>query len=34
MGVFDDLIEIDENGELVFNQWIEWDHFLIVGWVK
>ena len=29
MGVFDDLIHIGENGELLFNQWIEWDHFLI-----
>lgn len=29
MSVFDDLIHIGENGELVFNQWIEWDHFSI-----
>lgn len=29
MGVFDDLIHIGENGELLFNQWIEWDHFLV-----
>lgn len=29
MGVFDDLIHIGENGGLLFNQWIEWDHFLI-----
>ncbi len=29
MSVFDDLIHIGENGELIFNQWIEWDHFLI-----
>lgn len=29
MSVFDDLIRIGENGELIFNQWIEWDHFLI-----
>ncbi|MGN1222847.1 MAG: hypothetical protein ACI4T1_01805 [Christensenellales bacterium] len=29
MGVFDDLIHIGENGEFLFNQWIEWDHFLI-----
>lgn len=29
MSVFDDLIRIGENGELIFNQWIEWDHFFI-----
>ena len=29
MSVFDDLIQIGENGEIVNNQWIEWDHFLI-----
>lgn len=29
MGVFDDLIQIDDNGNLVYNQWIEWDHFLV-----
>ena len=29
MGVFDDLIHIGENEEFLFNQWIEWDHFLI-----
>lgn len=29
MNVFDDVIYIGENGEIVFNQWIEWDHFLI-----
>ena len=29
MNVFDNLIHMGENGELVFNQWIEWDHFLI-----
>lgn len=29
MGIFDDLIQIGENGEIVYNQWIEWDHFLI-----
>jgi len=28
MGIFDDLIQIGENGEIVYNQWIEWDHFL------
>ena len=29
MSVFDDLIQIGQNGEIVYNQWIEWDHFLI-----
>ena len=29
MSIFDDLIRIGENGEIVNNQWIEWDHFLI-----
>lgn len=29
MGIFDDLIQIGENGEVIYNQWIEWDHFLI-----
>ena len=29
MGIFDGLIQIGENGEIVYNQWIEWNHFLI-----
>lgn len=29
MSVFDDLIQIDDYGNPVYNQWIEWDHFLI-----
>lgn len=29
MSIFDNLIQIGENGEIVYNQWIEWDHFLI-----
>lgn len=29
MSVFDDLVKVGENGELIFNQWIEWDHLLI-----
>jgi hypothetical protein len=29
MGVFDDLIKVGQNGEIIYNQWIEWDHFLI-----
>lgn len=27
--IFDDLIQIDETGEIAYNQWIEWDHYLI-----
>lgn len=29
MSIFDNLIQIGENGEIVYNQWSEWDHFLI-----
>ncbi len=29
MSVFDELIQIGENGEVFYNQWVEWDHFLI-----
>ncbi len=29
MNIFDDLIRIDENGNVSYNSWIEWDHFLI-----
>lgn len=29
MSIFDDLIQVGENGEFVYNQWTEWDHFLI-----
>ena len=29
MNIFDDLIQINNNGEIVYQQWIEWDHFLI-----
>lgn len=29
MSVFDDLIQLGDNGEIIYNQWIEWDHFLI-----
>ena len=29
MSIFDDIVQIDENGEIHLNQWIEWDHFLI-----
>lgn len=29
MSIFDDIIQIGKNGEIVYNQWIEWDHFLI-----
>ena len=26
MGIFDSLIQVGENGEFVYNQWIEWEH--------
>lgn len=29
MGIFDDLIKINENGEFKINQWTECNHFLI-----
>ena len=29
MSIFDNLIRIDEKGNLIYNGWIEWDHFLI-----
>ena len=29
MGVFDELIKVDIEGNIVYNKWIEWDHFLI-----
>ena len=29
MSIFDDIVQIDENGEIYLNQWIEWDHFSI-----
>ena len=29
MNMFDNLIRIDKNGNLIYNNWIEWDHFLI-----
>lgn len=29
MNMFDDLIKIDSQGNIVYNNWIEWDHFLI-----
>ncbi len=29
MTIFDNLINIDEYGEIAYNQWIEWYHFLI-----
>ena len=27
--MFDGIIQINEKGEIVLNQWIEWDHFLV-----
>ena len=29
MGIFDELIQYDNNGNITLNSWIEWDHFLI-----
>lgn len=29
MSIFDDFIRFDENENLSYNRWIEWDHFLI-----
>lgn len=29
MSIFDDLITVNEQGEIIYNQWVEWDHFLI-----
>ena len=29
MSIFDDLIKIDNDGNFVYNKWIEWEHFLI-----
>lgn len=29
MSVFDDLVQIDDNDQIIFNDWIEWNHFLI-----
>lgn len=29
MGVFDGLIRMDDNGNWINNQWIEWNHFLV-----
>lgn len=28
MNVFDGLIQIDTEGNIVYNKWIEWDHLL------
>ncbi len=29
MNVFDDIVKIDKEGNIVYNQWIEWNHFMI-----
>ena len=37
MNMFDKLVKIDENGEFVYNGWIEWDHFFVPNkpeWVR
>lgn len=37
MNMFDDLIQIDKEGNVLYNQWIEWDHFMIpnsLDWLR
>ncbi len=29
MSIFKDLVYIDDNGDFLYNQWVEWDHFFI-----
>lgn len=29
MNIFDDVVNIDENGNIIYKQWIEWNHFNI-----
>ncbi len=29
MGVFDDLIKVDNDGKIFYNRWVEWVHFSI-----
>ncbi|MBE7082535.1 MAG: hypothetical protein E7378_02505 [Clostridiales bacterium] len=29
MGMFDNILQTDEQGNVIFNQWIEWEHFAI-----
>ncbi len=29
MNTFDNLVQVDIDGAIVYNQWIEWDHFLV-----
>ncbi len=37
ISIFDDLWRVDENGNLSYNGWVEWDHFFIQnkpGWFR
>lgn len=37
MGVLNDVIQIDKDGNVKYNQWIEWNHFLIpnnIEWLR
>lgn len=27
MSIFDNLIQVDGDGNLVYNKWVEWEHF-------
>lgn len=29
MSIFDDIIQVGKNGDFIYNQWIEWNHFMI-----
>ena len=29
MSIFDKLIKVDNDGNLEFNEWVKWNHFLI-----
>lgn len=29
MSIFEDVISVDNNGNIIYNEWIEWDHFLV-----
>lgn len=29
MGIFDDIIKTTSDGDFIFNEWVEWNHFLV-----
>ena len=31
MSIFDGIIRIDDEGNIIYNKWIEWEHYLIVN---